>query len=86
MPGDKPVDGLVAGLTGTARIMTVNKENAVSVPNSAVFDDPDTDASVVYLPGEKPRKRPVTVGVVTADRTEILEGLAEGEEILSEKP
>ena len=42
--------------------------------------------SYVYLPGEKPKKRTVKTGLVAGDKTEIVEGLAEGEEILAAKP
>lgn len=84
--GDELLDGIVPGLTGSAKIVTAQKENALSVPSSAVFEDPDTDASYVYLPGEPPQKRPVKTGLVAGDKTEIVEGLAEGDEILAARP
>jgi hypothetical protein len=36
--------------------------------------------------GGKPEKRPVTIGKKTDKKTEILQGLREGDEILLEKP
>src|SRR5262249_24049947 len=80
------LNGIVPGLTGSAKIVTAQKENALSVPTSAVFDDLDTDASYVYLPGEKPKKKTVKTGLVAGDKTEIVEGLSEGDEILTAKP
>jgi HlyD family secretion protein len=77
---------IVPGLTGSAKIVTGQIDNALSVPSSAVFEDPDNDSFVVYLPGDKPKKKTVKTGLVTADRTEIVEGLAEGDEILAAKP
>ena len=80
------LNGIVPGLTGSAKVVTAEKENVLTVPSSAVFEDADTDASYVYLPGEKPKKRTVKTGLVAGDKTEIVEGLAEGEEILAAKP
>lgn len=79
-------EGIVPGLTGSAKIVTNRKENALSVPNTAVFEDPDTESWYVYLPGAKPQKKTVTIGLITGDKTEIVEGLAEGDEILAAKP
>jgi multidrug efflux pump subunit AcrA (membrane-fusion protein) len=78
--------GIVPGLTGSAKIMTAQKENALSVPSSAVFEDPDTEMPYVYLPGDKPKKKAVKTGLVAGDKTEIVEGLSEGDEILAAKP
>jgi RND family efflux transporter MFP subunit len=83
---DESPSGIVPGLTGTAKIVTSEKENALTVPTSAVFEDPDTEMSYVFIPGEKPKKRSVKTGLVAGDKTEIVEGLSEGEEILTAKP
>jgi hypothetical protein len=80
------LNGIVPGLTGSAKIVTAQKENALSVPSSAVFEDPDTETSYVYLPGDKPKKKTVKIGLVAGDKTEIVEGLSEGDEILAAKP
>jgi len=84
--GDDSLDGIVPGLTGSAKIVTAQKENALSVPTSAVFEDPDNDSSYVYLPGDPPKRKTVKTGIVAGDKTEIVEGLAEGDEILAAKP
>jgi HlyD family secretion protein len=80
------VEGLVPGLTGSARVVTNRKENALSVPSTAVFEDADTESWYVYLPGKEPRKKTVTIGLVADEKTEIVTGLAEGDEILAAKP
>ncbi|MBS0265012.1 MAG: HlyD family efflux transporter periplasmic adaptor subunit [Planctomycetes bacterium] len=77
---------IVAGLTGTVKIMTVQKDNALTVPSSAVFENSDDDTHYVYLPGKTPLKKTVKIGVVSGDRTEIVEGLAASDEILASKP
>jgi hypothetical protein len=83
---DESSEGIVPGLTGSVKIVTSQKENVLNVPSSAVFDDPDTDTPYVYLPGPKPQKKTVKIGLVAGDKTEIVEGLAEGDEILAAKP
>jgi HlyD family secretion protein len=85
--GEKP-DGLVPGMTCSVRFVTDRKERALTVPASAVFDDDAEDAKYVYRPvsGGKPEKRTVKVGLTAGERVEILDGLAEGDEILAAKP
>jgi len=82
---DESPDGIVPGLTGSVKLVTSQKENVLIVPSSAVFEDPDTDSYYVYLPG-KVQKKTVKIGLVAGDKTEIVDGLAEGDEILSAKP
>ena len=85
--GDTP-DGLVPGMTCSVRFVTARKEGALTVPTSAVFDDDAEDAKYVYRPvkGGKPEKRAVKVGLTSGDRVEIVDGLAEGDEVLASKP
>jgi multidrug efflux pump subunit AcrA (membrane-fusion protein) len=79
-------EGIVPGLTGSAKIVTNRKENVLSVPSSAVFEDTDDESWYVYLPGKEPHKKPVTIGLIAGDKTEIVTGLAEGDEVLAAKP
>jgi multidrug efflux pump subunit AcrA (membrane-fusion protein) len=83
-------DGLLPGMTCSARIVTARKESALTVPTSAVFEDDADDSKYVYLPAksekEKPQKRTVKVGLTAGDRVEILTGLSEDDEILASKP
>ncbi|HEV3436609.1 MAG TPA: HlyD family efflux transporter periplasmic adaptor subunit, partial [Gemmata sp.] len=85
---DGKADGLVPGMTCSVRIVTAKKKAALTVPSSAVFEDVTEDIHYVYRPtkGGKNEKKTVTVGITSGDRIEILEGLAEGDEILASKP
>ncbi len=68
---------VLPGMACTLRL--VAKRDALTVPEAAVFaDDPDEPRFVV-LPGGA--KRPVVAGKAANGRVEILEGLAEGDEI-----
>lgn len=81
---------LMPGMACSIKLTAYHKKHALTVPVSAVFtDESDEDAHYVYLAGGKggkPEKRTVKVGKCTDKKTEILEGLKEGEEILAENP
>ena len=83
---DDVPEALVPGMTGSAKIITSQNDAALSVPSTAVFEDADTESFYVYLPGDTPQKKVVKTGLVTGGKTEILEGLKEGDEILAAKP
>lgn len=83
---DDVPDSLVPGMTAGLRIITNQNEAALFVPSSAVFEDIEQESFYVYEPGETPRKKTVKVGIVANDKTEILDGLKEGDEILAAKP
>jgi len=83
---DDAAEGLVPGLTGSVKIVTAQKENALTVASTAVFEDADDDSHYVYVPGKPPQKKTVKIGLVVGDKTEIVEGLAAGDEILASKP
>jgi multidrug efflux pump subunit AcrA (membrane-fusion protein) len=78
---------LVPGMAASIKLVTYKKDDALTLPESAVFSDGD-DSHYVYLPpyGGKPGKKAVTVGKTAGGRVEILEGLKEGDEILASKP
>ncbi len=80
---------LVAGMTGTAKIVTYANAKAITVPSKVVFTDPSDDTKkFVYVVGsnEKGERRDCTVGVTMGDRIEVLSGLSLGEQVLEEKP
>jgi multidrug efflux pump subunit AcrA (membrane-fusion protein) len=83
--GDVP-ERMAAGMTGSAKIITGKRDAALSIPSSAVFEDPDGETWYVYKPGDNPQKVVVKTGLIAGDKTEILEGLEEGDEILEKKP
>jgi HlyD family secretion protein len=81
---------LMPGMACSVKLTAYRKKDALTVPASAVFtDDSDDDVHYVYLPSGKngkAEKRTVKIGKSSGKKTEILEGLKEGEEILSEDP
>jgi hypothetical protein len=83
---DGDADGVVPGMTGTVRVVTATKKDALSVPAAAVFTDDDGETRYVYRTGKGQQKHPVKVGMTAGDRVEIVEGLEEGDVILPTKP
>lgn len=80
---------LMPGMACNIKLTAYHKKDAVTIPASAVFsDDGEEDVHYVYLCGKngKPDKRTVKIGKCNGQKTEILEGLKEGEEILAEDP
>lgn len=79
---------VMPGMTCSVALLAYEKKGVIAVPASAVFGEPDKpDERFVYLktPGRS-QKRVVKVGRTHGDRTEILEGLQEGEVVLLERP
>ena len=80
------------GMACTVKFVPYRKDDVLTVPASAVSEDGSEDAiaSYVYLAkaekGGKFPKRQVRIGRTGGGRTEILEGLVEGDEILTTKP
>jgi multidrug efflux pump subunit AcrA (membrane-fusion protein) len=87
-PDGGPMDGLLPGMTCSVRFVTAHKASALTVPAASVFGDEAEDTKYVLRPDKagKPEKRAVKAGKTSGDRVEILDGLAEGDEILASKP
>ncbi|MDQ2075890.1 efflux RND transporter periplasmic adaptor subunit [Marinimicrobium sp. ABcell2] len=66
-----------------ARIYTGQSREALSIPASAVIQDGGEPVVYVMVSGESFSRRPVRLGARDGDRFEVLEGLAEGERIVS---
>jgi multidrug efflux pump subunit AcrA (membrane-fusion protein) len=64
------------------------RKEALAVPAGAVFSDDEDEGHYVYPHSGKgkPTKRAVKVGKTVGGKTEIVEGLKEGDEILTAKP
>ncbi len=75
------------GMACAVKFVPFRKEG-LTVPAAAVFSDDDEEGHHVYLHSGKgkPAKRAVKVGKTVGGKTEILEGLREGDEILTAKP
>ena len=81
--------GIVPGMNCEMKMVPYKKTDVLSVPAKAVFSEEfDPARQYVYLQGKdgKPQKRVVTLGQRNDKQVEVLQGLAEGDEILLEKP
>ena len=79
-------DNVMAGMTCKVRVVVADKAKALQVPAASVFTDDDEDRRYVWLAGDEPVKQFVEVGFAKNGTLEILEGLAEGDEILKDAP
>jgi len=83
---------LKPGMACTIKFVPYRKDDALTVPSAAVFEDDSEDALVHYVYLAKAEKnarfpkRRVTTGKTAQGKTEIIAGLAEGDEILTAKP
>jgi multidrug efflux pump subunit AcrA (membrane-fusion protein) len=80
---------IMPGMACTVRLVAYRNDQALTVPAAAGFpDEGDEDQHYVYVAGKdgKPKKRPVRTGKTAGGRTEIRDGLHEGEQVLPEKP
>jgi multidrug efflux pump subunit AcrA (membrane-fusion protein) len=81
--------GIVPGMSCSIKLASYAKADALTVPTSAVFsEDNDEDKRYVYRVGKdnQSQKQPVKTGKTSGGKTEILTGLLDGDEILTEKP
>jgi len=86
---DDDAGPVLPGMTCDVRVLVVQKEQAVTVPAAAVFaDETDDDGHIVYVLTDRGKsvRRPVSVGRAMNGQLEIIDGLAEGDVILLEKP
>lgn len=85
----KDLHSLMPGMACSIKLTAYHKKGVLTVPTSAVFsDDGDEDVHYVYRCRRdgKPDKRTVKIGKSDGKKTEILEGLKAGEEILAKHP
>jgi multidrug efflux pump subunit AcrA (membrane-fusion protein) len=77
---------ILPGFTCKVKIDAAEKADAVTVPVSAVGTD--GEKKVVHVLGEdgKPAARDVKLGLTSAGRVEVLEGLSGGEKVLKTAP
>jgi len=80
------------GMAASVRFIPYRKDNALTVPSTAIFEDDSADPATSYVYVAKPDKdgkfpkRPVKICKKSGTKTEVLSGLAEGDEILTSKP
>ncbi|SDC21476.1 membrane fusion protein, macrolide-specific efflux system [Paenibacillus sp. UNCCL117] len=78
----EPNDKLIAGLSLTASIQTDKKSGALVIPTLAVQRDKDEYYVMVETSAGSTERRVVQIGVETPDKTEIVEGLQEGDTVV----
>ncbi|RDV04912.1 efflux RND transporter periplasmic adaptor subunit [Undibacter mobilis] len=78
LPSDTP---LKPGMSVEANVVTREKPNALLVPTDAV-----QDSAVFVVDGVHARKRAVTVGIRGTRAVEVIDGLKEGERVVSPAP
>jgi len=72
-------------LSGTAEILTSEKANVLAVASQAVLED-DNGRFVIIKNGNKYEKNYVKTGIETDDYYEIVEGLSEGQSVVTPNP
>jgi HlyD family secretion protein len=87
--GEAP-EWLVPGMTGKVKVTTYEKENALTVPDSAVRTDEEDEEKkyvLVQVEGQdEPERRDVKVGKTHKGKTEILEGVKAGDKVVLGEP
>jgi len=82
---DNPTGELKTNMTANAEILITEHKNALTVPEQAIaYDNQKNAFAFVPDPKEKDgqRKVPVKVGISNGSKTEILDGLKEGDTIV----
>lgn len=75
----EPHEKLIAGLSLTGSIVTESRENALAVPSLAVYKERDDAYVYVQTADGATERKSIRIGMETADKTEVLEGLQEGD-------
>lgn len=78
--------GLMPGMTCKVRFLLMQKDNAISVPTSAVFTNDGVNHYVYKVEGDGHKQVPVTVALESGKNIEVTAGLSAGDEILTERP
>lgn len=82
---DDPDENIYLGIEGRVTIYSQKAENVLTVPFSAVNTDQNGDFCYVIADGVV-EKRQIKVGLTSEDKMEILEGLSEGEMVVTNAP
>ncbi len=81
------VETVLPGMTANVKFVTYRNDAAVLVPTPAIFHDDGSDVAYVFVAGEgAPVRTEIETGRVKGDKTEVLNGLKAGVEILATKP
>lgn len=80
---DNPDENIYLGIEGRVTIYAQKAENVLTIPFSAVNTDQDGDFCYVIKDGIVER-RPVKIGLTSESCMEVLEGLEEGEQLITD--
>lgn len=80
----EPNENLIAGLSLTGTIETERKMNVLTVSTLAVKHEKDQAFVTVLGTSGAAEKRPIAIGTETADKTEVVGGLSEGDTVVLE--
>lgn len=86
---DLEADPIMPGMTCSLEFLPYRQRGALVVPSKAVFTDewnPKERYVWLHREGTKPQRRPVVLGREIDEKTEVLEGLEAGDEILTTAP
>jgi membrane fusion protein, macrolide-specific efflux system len=77
-------EAMRSGMTANVSFIVANKENVLLIPTEAIRTE--DGKSTVRVPAQNPKKRSerrdITVGLSDGKRTEVMEGLSEGDTVL----
>ena len=79
---DNPDGQLLSGKFLEMKIVTARKPNAITVPQAAVVEFQD-QPSVWVVEGDTVTAQPVTLGMSTGDRVEVIDGLESGQAVVT---
>jgi RND family efflux transporter MFP subunit len=84
---DNPKGTLLPGMFARIWISVYEKKNTIKLPSSCLYDmDNNGEFDSVYVVSEDnvAKARPVKIGYISTDFVEIIDGLREGEQVVSE--
>jgi multidrug efflux pump subunit AcrA (membrane-fusion protein) len=77
---------LRVGMTGRVSAVMEKKDNVLKMSLSGLFEDEGRSVAYLLVPKDKPREVEVKPGLRTPLEVEIVSGLKEGDQVLTEKP
>ncbi|MHA7963491.1 efflux RND transporter periplasmic adaptor subunit [Paenibacillus sp. CAU 1782] len=77
----EPSEYLIAGLSLTGDIQTASNENVLTLPSIAVMRDQSSAYVMLDSGNGEFQRRDIKTGLETSDKTEVLEGLQEGDKV-----
>ncbi len=80
---DLPPENLFGNMAVTVSIIVATKDNALTVPSSAIVSQNGQTVVRIIGQGNTLTFLPVTTGLVSSGKTEVLSGLTEGQEVVT---